>query len=933
MNWLYYLAEANLYLGVFYLAYCLFLTKETYYQLTRVYLLFACVASFILPVLQIGALKPVEAAVATTVAYALPEYTAPQEYISTETTAPVVIEHHLTVDDYLMYVYLAGAAIVFLMLMVKLFTLFKLMHNAKRIKQEKYKLVYLPQTNVAFSFFNYLFIGAEAEGANTIIRHELVHIRQKHSVDIIFLELLKVVSWFNPFIYLLQNSLKTVHEYIADEQTAAYETDALTYSSFLVNNAYGAGASSITHSFFNYNLLKKRIVMLNQQRSGNLARLKYLVAVPVCAGLLCVSTLAFSKTYGWVDIDPAKPVNVEVPPLPTIATDGYEKLITYLSKTMRYDNALIKPTNILVVINFKVKADGKITDAKISRSGGSVFDALAMNALKSYKGTVNDKPRNRNLVFDFYANNSTPEEMKIVNGNLDNRAGLMVVTPNQQGGPGPVKFPSPGAKAAAKRAAFPIPSSTTPGYEYLQHHIMKTLTYNHAENDQGAFAVVGFDVANDGKLSNIKIEKSAGSKFDAQTLAAYKTFNMPVNDKPGHRRSIVIFYNGQPAAETDVYNEGEPKCISSWVISNPFVYKSKRTSKGFEYDEYFEYLDNKFNTRTVIYDANGKYVSVSFNKATTGQLALLKNKYGYTFPPLPKAPVKFPPPVVTPDEDPAGPVTPSGYKKGYESLSHSFTDDQIFRTGLDYYQQLRRTNTTLKDAVVVVGFNVGEDKKLSNVKVVKGSGSVMDNAISSAFSAFKGDVTDKPGFHTYLVHISTRGHTEDEDAVVCKKNGYDNHYTIAVGSYLPVKDNNPNSSNARNPDAIFRSDLDKFYKGMTSTIKYPAEDIEKGESWIVNALFSVDADHKVKYVQIIMSPSESLSNEVINALKSSTSLNIFKPGSQYIVPVFFKVGNTSPRFAVTGKVVTYNPANVDIPDNQTTWSMDVVSIHESAKKQ
>jgi outer membrane biosynthesis protein TonB len=473
MNWLYYLAEANLYLGVFYLAYCLFLTKETYYQLTRAYLLFACVVSFILPVLQIGALKPVETAVATTVAYTLPEYTGPQEYLPIN-TAPVVMEHHLTVDDYLIYIYFIGAAIAFILLMVKLFVLFKLMRNAKRIAQDKHMLVYLPQTNVAFSFFNYLFIGAEAHGANTIIRHELVHIRQKHSVDIVFVELLKVVSWFNPFIYLLQNSLKTVHEYIADEQTAAFETDALTYSSFLVNNAYGAGGSSITHSFFNYNLLKKRIVMLNQKRSGNLARLRYLVTVPLCAGLLCVSTLAFSKTYGWVDIDPAKHVNIEVPkivppaqkvvkpkgfkyPLPTISTDGYEKLITYLSKTMRYDDALIKPTNIIVVINFKVNADRKITDAKISGSGGSAFDALAMNALKSYKGTVNAKPGNRNLMFDFYANDSTPEEMAIVNGNLDGRAGFVVIIPNRQGN-GPVKFPPPVVKPdKAGPVNFPPP--------------------------------------------------------------------------------------------------------------------------------------------------------------------------------------------------------------------------------------------------------------------------------------------------------------------------------------------------------------------------------------------------------------------------------------------------------------------------------------------
>src|SRR6185312_1378413 len=168
-----------------------------------------------------------------------------------------------------------------------------------------YRVIWLPGTDVAFSFFNFLFIGDDAPRAGTMITHELVHIRQKHSADIVFLEVLKIVSWFNPVVYLLQNSLKTVHEYIADEQTAAYETDALSYSSFLLNNAYGAGGSSITHSFFNYNLLKKRIIMLNQQRSGNLARLKYLAVIPICAALLCASTLLFSKSYGWVDLAPA----------------------------------------------------------------------------------------------------------------------------------------------------------------------------------------------------------------------------------------------------------------------------------------------------------------------------------------------------------------------------------------------------------------------------------------------------------------------------------------------------------------------------------------------------------------------------------------------------------------------------------------------------
>jgi len=199
-----------------------------------------------------------------------------------------------------------------------------MIQTANKITDNRYKIVQLENSNTAFSFFNYLFIGSKTEGTSIIIRHEMVHIRQKHTLDVLFLEFIKIINWFNPFVYLLQNSLKTVHEYIADEQTAALESDTLAYSSFLVNNAYGLSGSSIAPSFFNYNLLKKRIIMLNQKRSGNLARLKYLVAVPICAATLCASTLGFSKTYALIDLAPqhadtiikAKQLKVPPPPPP-----------------------------------------------------------------------------------------------------------------------------------------------------------------------------------------------------------------------------------------------------------------------------------------------------------------------------------------------------------------------------------------------------------------------------------------------------------------------------------------------------------------------------------------------------------------------------------------------------------------------------------------
>ncbi|OOQ56891.1 M56 family metallopeptidase [Mucilaginibacter pedocola] len=301
MNWLHYLVEANIYLGVFYLCYCLFLNNETHYLLGRGYLLFSCIISFVLPVTQLSVLRPVEEIEIEPVLYPAQ---IPAPLVPKITIAEPVKQ--ITAADILFYAYIIGAVITLVVFAFRLYRLSLLMRKSHALYGDKYKLVQLNGDSTAFSFFNYLFIGTNVPQPDTIIAHELVHIRQKHSADIVFVELIKVACWFNPLIYLLQRSLRTIHEYIADEQTAAREQDALAYSSFLLHNAYGLQGSPIAHSFFNYNLLKKRIIMLNQQRSGKLARLKYLAAVPLCAGMLCASTLVFSKDYAFIDLSPAK---------------------------------------------------------------------------------------------------------------------------------------------------------------------------------------------------------------------------------------------------------------------------------------------------------------------------------------------------------------------------------------------------------------------------------------------------------------------------------------------------------------------------------------------------------------------------------------------------------------------------------------------------
>jgi hypothetical protein len=301
MKWLHYLLEVNCYIAVFYLGYLLVLRRETHYTLNRAYLLLTVLISFVVPVLQLGILQPSLTELNLTIVPVALHFTT----ISLQ-VAPV--ESHFTLQYCLWDSYLAGVIVSALMLLIKLFRLFQLARTSKVELRSGYKLIRLEDEETAFSFFGYLFIGSKMPSKQTVLAHELVHIRQKHSLDVVFIELLKVTCWFNPFIYLLQRSIRAVHEYIADERVAGLSMDRIAYSSFLVENAYGLNGPVLTNSFFNYNLLKRRIIMLNQTPSGNLARLKYLLIVPVSIALLCASTLAFSKDYDVIDLLPGAKV-------------------------------------------------------------------------------------------------------------------------------------------------------------------------------------------------------------------------------------------------------------------------------------------------------------------------------------------------------------------------------------------------------------------------------------------------------------------------------------------------------------------------------------------------------------------------------------------------------------------------------------------------
>ncbi|NQX84564.1 MAG: M56 family metallopeptidase [Flavobacteriaceae bacterium] len=140
--------------------------------------------------------------------------------------------------------------------------------------------MHLKNSTAAFSFFNYVFIGENLEEKDIVLRHELVHVRQKHSLDLLFFEILRVLFWYNPLIYIYQSKLRVLREYIADKETLKTQNKANYYQN-LLTQIFDTKQVSFINTFSQKSLIKKRIVMLQKSKSNKLNLTKYLVLLPL----------------------------------------------------------------------------------------------------------------------------------------------------------------------------------------------------------------------------------------------------------------------------------------------------------------------------------------------------------------------------------------------------------------------------------------------------------------------------------------------------------------------------------------------------------------------------------------------------------------------------------------------------------------------------
>jgi len=183
--------------------------------------------------------------------------------------------------------WLAGVLLSVVFFGIKLNRIFKLKRIGAVLKFGKFSIIKLPGTTTAFSFFRDIFLGEDLseEQQQSILLHEKVHVAEKHSWDLLLFELLRVLLWFNPLVYVFQKRMTTLQEYIADKQVAAQKPRSEYYQE-LLSQVFQTTKISFINTFFNRSLIKNRIVMLQKSKSKKILQLKYLLILPVVAGML-----------------------------------------------------------------------------------------------------------------------------------------------------------------------------------------------------------------------------------------------------------------------------------------------------------------------------------------------------------------------------------------------------------------------------------------------------------------------------------------------------------------------------------------------------------------------------------------------------------------------------------------------------------------------
>lgn len=289
-NILEYLLESGSCLAAFYFLYLVALKKETSFQYNRFYLLAASLLSFLLPLLKlpllpyqpIATFRPITLQLEPIVVYATTGGTI-------DANSGINSNSSIGGPELLLMVYVLGVCFFTFRLLRQLYAIYQFVYHRKN-EVVRWNGIKLIQTNgqfATFSFVNYIFWDNSQQltkpEREQVLQHESVHVWQGHSYDMLYLEMLQIIFWFNPLLLLYKKALLSTHEFIADSQVLQ-TTDKQEYARLLAKQVCLKMEFSIGN-YFNKSLTLKRMKMI-QTTNHHTPMLKKIMALPLLTGLL-----------------------------------------------------------------------------------------------------------------------------------------------------------------------------------------------------------------------------------------------------------------------------------------------------------------------------------------------------------------------------------------------------------------------------------------------------------------------------------------------------------------------------------------------------------------------------------------------------------------------------------------------------------------------
>ncbi len=284
-----YLLEVTLCWGVFYLIYALLLSRQTFFVVNRWYLISTLTLGLLIPLLEWQ--QPVSIEQHPIVNTIEPLQITVQQFEQKIIVAQQ--QNYFNWWNILLALYWIGVGVCTLRFGHGLWKIWQTYRSSEVVQNGNYRIVYTNSSHLPYSFFNCLFwsrqFEAELSEQQQILRHEEAHINEWHTLDVLWMEVLGILFWCSPMIYLYRASMRNVHEYLADAWVIQ-TTNKRTYGRLLLSQSLSGFQIALANHFIN-SQLKKRIIMMTRHESPRHALLRYMWLLPI----VMLTFLIFSK--------------------------------------------------------------------------------------------------------------------------------------------------------------------------------------------------------------------------------------------------------------------------------------------------------------------------------------------------------------------------------------------------------------------------------------------------------------------------------------------------------------------------------------------------------------------------------------------------------------------------------------------------------------